>query len=108
MLVGELNGEPQLVPGFGIGTMCVCEDLKRHGNHQKCGSCVESEFLVHAGKHDGVVKGCDDHAMVQTPQDPKKEDERIKKQLYQLHAASGHGHVRHMVEARRGEPAHRF
>jgi hypothetical protein len=99
MLVGELNGEPQLVPGFGIGTMCVCEDLKRHGNHQKCGSCVESEFLVHAGKHDGVVKGCDDHAMVQTPQDPKKEDERIKKQLYQLHAASGHGHVRHMVEA---------
>jgi hypothetical protein len=39
--------------------------------------------------------------------DPKQV-EMIKKQLYKLHAASGHGNTRHMVEAlqKRGAPKH--
>ena len=33
--------------------------------------------------------------------DPQREDERIKRQLYLLHAATGHGSTRHMIDALR-------
>ena len=103
MVVDELGGESQLPQGFGSGAACMCDHLKQHGSTQQCGSCcqVDSNFwddnaMMNENPKEGMFKG-----------DPKQV-EMIKKQLYKLHAASGHGNTRHMVEAlqKRGAPKH--
>ena len=52
--------------------------------------------MMNEDPKEGIIKG-----------DPKQV-EMIKKQLYKLHAATGHGNTRHMVEAlqKRGAPKH--
>ena len=79
----ELKGNSQLVPWFGSGACCMCEELEAHGRKQECGSC-----LLNDGQR-GHVIGFED----------QQKHGVIHKQLYQLHAATGHGSVRNLVDA---------
>ena len=97
-LTDEMNGKTTFCSSFGVGVMCVCEDLKYHGSQQECGACVENTFLEK--RETAMVHGETENKTVETEKGDKGiSDEHIKHQLYRLHAATGHGHVRHMIDA---------
>ena len=114
MVVQEMSGESQLPPGFGSGSMCMCDRLRAHGREQVCGACLEGDHqkLCGSAVWDPPPKSFGEHAMMQDSggSEPKDKNhvEHVKKQLYRLHAATGHGSTRHMVEAlqKRGAPKH--
>ena len=107
MVVSEMNGDSQLPPHFGVGPMCVCEELKSHDRELNCGACQEHTFLKNLGTEN---HNPEEHAWVQHGdlKGSRVDEDRINKQLYQLHAATGHGSVRHMIDAlkKRGAPEH--
>ena len=100
MLVKELSGESQVSEVFGSGPICVCSELRVHGSQQTCGACLEPTVVRKTDRNQN------EQAWVQTQVAEKSKVEQVKKQLYQLHAATGHGSIRHMVEAlrKRGSP----
>ena len=114
MVQQELDGESQTPNDFGVGPYCMCGALKQHGRELVCGSCVEQPLVKGIPKKDDDpkmegFKG--EQAWVQTGETKtdktgERSDEEIRKQLYRLHAATGHGNVRHMVDAlqKRGAP----
>ena len=123
-LKDELHGKPQLHDSFGKGTFCVCTIGQQHDAHLQCGSCVHESYqkLVMNPEHDpktlGVFgsKGCmvahggipEGHPPVERPVEDLvgllPEKEKIRRQLYLLHAATGHSPIKNMVQAlqRRG------
>ena len=109
MLIQEMEGNTYLPVGFGSGSVCVCGMLEKHGYKQQCGSCMEVSFLKLTLNETETEPNCE-QAWVQTQTKGNmgkgKPDEHVKRQLYQLHAATGHGSIRHMVEAlkKRGAP----
>lgn len=129
-------GKPEN-PNFGMGTMCVCSDGLAHGAEITCGHCTQGfvaklnsvhdvtmDHEAHAGHEvdHGVVstEGHEAHAghevkeHVMAVQGCKRDfpqgltTKEIQKRLYLLHAATGHGPVKHLVLAlkRRGAPEH--
>lgn len=111
MVVQELEGFSHLPPNFGMGVMCMCDDLKHHGCQLTCGACYEGtpRVSVKETNADEIITGVE-HAMVQFKGKPmsKADVEHVNKQLYRLRAATGHGSVRNMVDAlqRRNAPQH--
>ena len=93
-LTEEMKGNSPFCSSFGVGVMCVCDELQIHGSQQQCGACLENTFL--GKRENAMVHGETENKT--SPQD-KVSDEHIKQQLYRLHAATGHGHVRHMIDA---------
>lgn len=98
-LVEEMKGKTHFCSSFGAGAICVCEELQYHGSKQQCGSCLEETFL---GKREtALVHGETENRTGDNPKKGNMSDEHVKQQLYRLHAATGHGHVRYMIEALR-------
>ena len=128
-------GKPEN-PNFGLGTMCVCSEGHAHGADITCGHCTQG-FVAKLGTvHDVVMKHeahaghevghavvtkchetCEGHEVkehVMAVQGCKRDfpqglsPKEIQKRLYLLHAATGHGPVKHLILAlkRRGAPAH--
>ena len=117
----ELQGRPLIPASFGLGCMCECKTGQQHDAHVTCGMCVSHEQYQLLGKtnhHDNHVlavgdpQNGEDVAMVPVgnPEDGVPRDgqlmnpEEIKRKLYLLHAATGHGPIKHLVTAlqRRG------
>lgn len=78
-----------------MGGMCVCDSLRQHGHKVRCGHCTKSEdhmFEAHVTRP------------VNRPLATNLSDHEIKRQLYLLHASTGHGNVRNLIMAlqRRG------
>lgn len=101
----ELEGRTTLLPQFGLGTFCVCDQLKHHEARIHCGFCCSShgdnkDDLGQCGGNDPV----DEQAHMQQQLKQEKEQHEIQRKLYLLHAATGHCSTRHMIQAlqRRG------
>ena len=105
----EFNGKTTLVKQFGEGLICNCEELKDHGSRLQCSQCSQHDIVSHSHDH-GTPKrdgkepqshemGNSEMAMVSGKWDMDQTEEDIKKKLYLLHAATGHGSVRNMVHA---------
>ena len=106
MLVKEMGGDSQLCASFGSGTMCVCSELKKHGHVQTCGACLETTLLNKPNETPEMA--CVQTKLTSDTKQTKEDVERVKKQIYQLHAATGHGSTRHMIEALRKRGASDF
>ena len=125
MIQKELEGRSVLLERFGEGLLRSCKELRDHGSQLKCALCSEphqkpwSKPQSHQKEGEGrdhsnhESKGrCGEHpqhdvlgeAMAHQQLHHEKDVEVIKKKLYLLHAATGHGSVRNMVNAlqRRG------
>ena len=97
----ELHGHVLGVEGFGEGTVCGCEEGQQHGADLKCLHCLkETDVMFQVEK---CVSHETEEAFVGSD---SSRLESIRKRLYLLHAATGHGHVRHLIQAlkRRGAP----
>ena len=77
---------------FGEGQVCGCEHGSEHGADLCCPACA-SERVATLGA--GSVEGQD--ALAGTTQDTAE----IQRKLYLLHSATGHGPLRHMLQALR-------
>ena len=87
-----LGHDTRLPRLFGGGCTCYCKEVHNHGVKMTCGSChMDPVGLVGIPDHvhEGYVHEC-------SPKDPK-DDNMIRRQLYLLHAATGHSSVRNMV-----------
>lgn len=83
---------------FGLGTSCSCSHGQQHGANLTCGSCTQAD------DHDPKQHPVDSEGLVADNQDQGMSLQEIRKKLYLLHAATGHGPVKHLVLAlkRRG------
>lgn len=120
----ELQGKPQIHETFGEGVCCVCSLGEQHDAKLQCGSCVHSSYKklldgsekyqpqVETPKSRDVLVAEGDNPEGQ-PLVEQQDDrqvglvphrEKIRKQLYLLHAATGHSPTKYMVLAlqRRG------
>ena len=84
----ELKGKPTGGEVFGLGTVCVCEHVKQHGSLTNCGHCTQTlqQEVLTVDKRDQVLR------------QPLREED-IKRRLYLLHSATGHGSIPSMVQA---------
>ena len=91
-ILDELNGKTNFCEHFGSGRQCVCEELKRHDTHIQCGACcMKRETETEMTGNDGQV------FTGETVKVETKKRALIRKQLYLLHAATGHSSVRNMI-----------
>ena len=96
----ELEGHFNQPNEFGMGLVCQCHEGNRHGAQIKCGFCTHqqtSNLFGFSGEHSEsfVAVG-------------KKDLEQVRKKLYLLHSATGHGDPKHLYRALklRGAPEH--
>ena len=91
-ILDELNGRTNFCESFGSGRQCVCEGLKQHDTQLTCGACcLETETKTdQTGDEEQVYTG-------EQVEGETKRRAQIRKQLYLLHAATGHSSVRNMV-----------
>lgn len=84
----DLKGKEHVHEQFGLGTMCVCEEVKCHRSNNPCGHCAQSfqHEVMTADRHDRVLR------------EPLN-DEEVKRRLYLLHSATGHGSVENMIQS---------
>lgn len=127
-VVDTMSGRFPLLELFGNGTVCRCDVGKNHDAMLECGSCVhqsqckirKSSGLMEVGAV-GTVDSEEDHPLpgleevledgsdrAQEPQEhrdvaqnPQINREEIRRKLYLLHAATGHGPLRHLLQALR-------
>lgn len=126
-LFAEMNGRPNIHERFGEGLSCMCQDMKQHSTNLSCGSCLASDSnpatsCGHAKERapDSVsdpatscghakerAPGAEAYVGNQSDKSKREEMARINKQLYLLHAATGHCSTRNMVLAlqKRGAPS---
>ena len=97
---GELEGHFNQPKDFGMGLVCQCHEGNRHGAQIKCGFCTHqqtSDLFGFSGEHSEsfVAVG-------------KRDLEQVRKKLYLLHSATGHGDPKHLYRALklRGAPEH--
>ena len=95
MLARELQGFADFGDLFGMGTMSLCDEGKRHEANLTCGHCNPQKVLENyaVDSHDKTFSG-------------KLDVEGIRRHLYLLHSATGHGQVKHMIQTlkRKGVP----
>ena len=88
ILRGELQGQSMFGDLFGLGTTCVCQEGTYHEANLTCGHCtqgpIEDQSLV-AAKRETDMK-----TFLKT--------EDIQRRLYLLHAATGHGQLRNLIQ----------
>ena len=92
------KGDRLTVSAFvGRGTKVVCEEV-----HQELRSLgFRSPEVPQAQREEGFVIQREGIWKRKFSVVGKRDDERIRKQLYLLHAATGHGSLRHMIDALR-------
>ena len=83
----EMSGEVNMCSWFGMGTRCECKDGSRHGANFTCGHCLDNHVL-----QEGAMVG------TSTALDSGLSDEDVLKRLHLLHAATGHGSIRNMLQ----------
>lgn len=94
----ELNGESRLPKHFGNGQACVCADLQHHETKLTCGSCSLETTVDLTGRTDTEdAVGRVFAGEAENANSPEKK--RIQRQLYLLHAATGHSSTRNMIDA---------
>ena len=94
----ELNGESRLPKHFGNGHACVCSDLQHHETQLTCGSCSLETTVDLTGRTDTEdAVGRVYAGETETASDTERK--RIQRQLYLLHAATGHSSTRNMIDA---------
>ena len=101
----EFLGDHQVGESFGNGMGCSCHHLHNPQNGLVCGSCVHEEQMKIKG-HDHQEMGSKGNPEVLVGEEKPKRGqgltvEEIRKRLYLLHAATGHGPTRHLVQALR-------
>ena len=94
----ELLGCKPPVEAFGLGTMCHCLEGKQHEADLVCAHCCKQNDVI-------LNKQEEAHVNQMEISDARKEE--IKRKLYLIHAATGHGALRHLIQAlkRRQAPA---
>ena len=91
-LTRELEGRTSLLSRFGTGHQCVCSEIQSHGSQHTCGACLT------APGEQGHGEPKTEEAMA-TGLAGNMTDEEIRRKLYLLHASTGHGSTRNLVEA---------
>ena len=128
-LVDTMEGHSPLPDLFGIGSSCNCVEGKHHEANLLCGNCaLQAQNMVrdtccsshvnHEGLHEHVHEGLaagEQEESLENPENPEGDGgnpqelsrEKIQQKLYLLHASTGHGPIRHLVQAlkRRGVSA---
>ena len=120
MLINELVGCHYTSTGFGEGTLCVCDGLRDHDSNFTCGACHEEGQEKTRGKQ-GCNPGSnnneentipqtirEEHVYVGQHLKSEKDIKTIDRKLYLLHAATGHGDVRHMKQALKARGANQL
>ena len=122
----ELKGETTLVEGFGNGVVCMCHEGSNHNAKLTCGACTSDTHQVIRGKTKADQGSSrppnskdpkEEYGLVGEgdPGDPEVRDERleghlskeeIRRKLYLLHAATGHGPTRHLIQSLRRRGVH--
>ena len=102
-LVQEFQGTSQLPAMFGSGVQCSCSELRQHEAGIQCSACYLSKDTGKTGDSEtqgGILVG-------DQMQELELDRKVVEKQLYKLHAATGHSSIRNMVLAlqKRGAPA---
>ena len=110
----ELAGNVVLTEGFGNGGVCSCTHGKHHGVELVCGWCHQQDLQVVLGEESQHQdEGCratgrdppkapnSPEAHVTGSHDRDMSTEEIRRKLYLLHAATGHGPVNHLIQALR-------
>ena len=101
------HGRPR-IEGFGWGTHCACSEGKAHQANITCGHCTQGFVKQHL--HDPAPsEHRHEEGMVSHKQRVKQEStkvkgvdleiEEVRRKLYLLHAATGHGPIKHLVNA---------
>lgn len=95
MLLAELQGRLDLGDMFGKGTICMCGEGNQHGTQIVCGHCVQQESSFQEGLAEDTRKKEIGERMTK---------EEIRRRLFLLHSATGHGQIRHLIQTlkRRG------
>ena len=89
---------------FGSGTVCVCKDGRQHGSEIQCGHCTE-ETMGRVHKRQTIREGLT--AESKSSSSPKDwNPEEVRRRLYLLHAATGHGSKRHLVQVLKTKGVH--
>ena len=96
----EMEGHFHHPEGFGLGLVCQCHEGNRHGAQIKCGYCVQQQSTKLLGSEVGQPEGFVAVGM--------RDLEQVRKKLYLLHSATGHGDPKHLYRALklRGAPEH--
>ena len=104
----EIRGTSNLPELFGLGIQCECHNGSRHEAQLSCGTCVHhQQSRIHQMGDKG--KGEHDLACAVEGENPNMEivpqrtlsQEQIRKRLYLLHSSTGHGPIRHLIQALR-------
>lgn len=98
----ELHGIHQGCVGFGEGTICTCDVGSQHDMKVVCGHCSQDFREVMDHTHDPPSN--DTLALVASKEQVGKSTmsvEQVRKKLYLLHSATGHGPIKHLVRALR-------
>ena len=109
-LIDEFQGSSKNHGMFGSGTVCVCEDGKLHDSDFQCGHCNEEAMgRIHKRetehKRQTVGEGLAVDSKLQgLPKDWTPEE--IRRRLYLLHAATGHGSKRHLLQVLKNKGVH--
>ena len=109
-LIDEFQGSSKNHGMFGSGTVCVCEDGKLHDSDFQCGHCNEEVMgRIHKRetehKRQTVGEGLAVDSKLQgLPKDWTPEE--IRRRLYLLHAATGHGSKRHLLQVLKNKGVH--
>eukprot|EP00435_Cladocopium_sp_Y103_P035426 s3103_g9.t1 len=98
-LVHEIHQGKNPNVKFGFGTECQCHEGQRHDAQITCGHCTQKDVGDFGEDHQ---KG-NESLVLAAHKSPGKGDtkglavEEIKRKLYLLHAATGHGPVKNLV-----------
>ena len=96
------HGRPKL-EGFGWGTMCCCHVGENHQAGLKCGHCTQGFVQNMKTKteedlmEDSTGKGHETAEVAAAVGTHEMKPEEIRRKLYLLHAATGHGPLKNLV-----------
>ena len=101
----EFVGDHQIGETFGNGISCSCHHIHDSQHGFVCGSCVHDEHERIKGTNHGKCDSKGNHEVLVGEDNQQRGQgltiEEIRKRLYLLHAATGHGPTRHLVQALR-------
>ena len=98
----ELQGIRNECPGFGEGSICSCEVGSQHEANLKCGHCSQGLKEAMEEPPNNPEEGPSALVSFKTPLGSSSMSvEQVRKKLYLLHSATGHGPIKHLVRALR-------
>ena len=93
----ELSGKTCVPEGFGFGAVCECDLGKRHEACLTCGRCHFQDVQIMVGEEASGDPAGRPHE-VENPGGLQLSREEIQRRLRLLHAATGHGPKRFLIQ----------